>query len=266
MAWARQPMQDTPHLAILELEWQSASGWSASASRPAGGYQPRRPAALLHFPSVSERLDMAVSVHPWDMLGKERMQKYWMSWLVGYASGDHLAITCMIFSGLLERLPKLRVAFAHGGGFVPGSHVGKRIHHGFEVRPDACAVDNNVAPKDYSAAFDAMRFVNDPAMLQRVVELFGWNVWQWARTIRSLWVNVPGELICACRGKWLVRRCFSAGGFAMVGPGTGEVPGLIFSFPRRPRQRYTAPGSHVRRHAIRSRCVQSNPLAIRRHR
>ena len=47
------------------------------------------------------------------------------------------AICSMIFGGVFERLPRLRVAFAHGGGAFPGTFA--RIQHGFNVRPDLCA-------------------------------------------------------------------------------------------------------------------------------
>lgn len=114
---------------------------------------------------------MAVFVHPWDMVGKERTDKYWAPWLVAMPMETTLAITTMIFSGLFERLPRLRVAFAHGGGSFPGT-VG-RIQHGFEVRPDLCAVDNAVPPRDYLGRFWLDSLVHDPAMLQHIVDLVG---------------------------------------------------------------------------------------------
>ncbi|MCB0763677.1 MAG: amidohydrolase family protein, partial [Flavobacteriales bacterium] len=80
-------------------------------------------------------------------------------------------ITSMIFSGLLERLPKLRVAFAHGGGSFP-STIG-RIEHGFQVRPDLCAVDNGVNPREYLGRFWIDSLVHDPKVLQYVVDLMG---------------------------------------------------------------------------------------------
>ena len=56
-----------------------------------------------------------------------------------------VAICSMIFGGVLERHPKLRVCFAHGGGAFPFT-IG-RIEHGFNVRPDLCAVANSVNPR-----------------------------------------------------------------------------------------------------------------------
>jgi aminocarboxymuconate-semialdehyde decarboxylase len=82
-----------------------------------------------------------------------------------------LAICSMIFGGVFEKLPKLRVAFAHGGGSFPAT-IG-RIQHGFEVRPDLCAVDNPVAPINYLGKFWLDSLVHDPAMLDYVVKLVG---------------------------------------------------------------------------------------------
>ncbi|MBS1568912.1 MAG: amidohydrolase [Bacteroidetes bacterium] len=128
-------------------------------------------AQLFPIFQACEELGMAVFVHPWDMVGKERTEKYWSPWLVAMPMETTLAITSMIFSGLFEKLPKLRVAFAHGGGSFPGT-IG-RIQHGFDVRPDLCAVDNNVPPKDYLGRFWLDSLVHDPAMLQHVVNLVG---------------------------------------------------------------------------------------------
>jgi aminocarboxymuconate-semialdehyde decarboxylase len=104
-------------------------------------------------------------------MGRERMDKYWLPWLVGMPAETTLAITSMIFSGLFEKLPKLRVAFAHGGGAFPAT-IG-RIQHGFDVRPDLCAVDNQVDPRNYLGRFWIDSLVHDPAMLQYVADLFG---------------------------------------------------------------------------------------------
>ena len=107
------------------------------------------------------------------MMGRDRMDKYWMPWLVGMPAETATAITSMIFSGLFEKLPRLRVAFAHGGGSFP-STIG-RIEHGFVVRPDLCAVDNNVNPREYLGKFWIDALVHDPAMLQLVVDQMGAN-------------------------------------------------------------------------------------------
>ena len=68
---------------------------------------------------AAQALNAAVFVHPWDMLGKERMSKFWLSWLVGMPTETAIAICSVIFGGVLERLPRLRIGFAHGGGSFP---------------------------------------------------------------------------------------------------------------------------------------------------
>ena len=86
------------------------------------------------FYEAAQKLDCALFIHPWEMMGEDNMQKYWLPWLVGMPAETSRAICSMIFGGVLEQFPKLRVAFAHGGGSFPFT-LG-RIEHGFKVRPD----------------------------------------------------------------------------------------------------------------------------------
>jgi aminocarboxymuconate-semialdehyde decarboxylase len=114
---------------------------------------------------------MAIFVHPWWWMSKEKMDRYWLPWLVGMPMETSLAICSMIFSGVFQKYPNLRVAFAHGGGSFP-STIG-RIEHGFNVRPDLVAVDNNVNPKDYLGDFWLDSLVHDDKMLEYIIELVG---------------------------------------------------------------------------------------------
>src|ERR1035437_905712 len=72
-------------------------------------------AKYFDFFAACEKSGMAIFVHPWEMMGEQHMQKYWLPWLVGMPAEVSRAICSLIFSGVLERLPKLRIAFAHGG-------------------------------------------------------------------------------------------------------------------------------------------------------
>ncbi len=127
--------------------------------------------------SAAEQLSAAIFVHPWDMVGKERMPKYWLPWLVGMPAETSLAICSMMLGGVFARFPNLRVAFAHGGGSFPFT-IG-RIEHGFHVRPDLCAVDNKANPRSYLANGDKpARFyvdslVHDAEALRLLITLFG---------------------------------------------------------------------------------------------
>jgi aminocarboxymuconate-semialdehyde decarboxylase len=128
---------------------------------------------------MAEQFDAAIFVHPWDMMGKNRMPKYWLPWLVGMPAETSLAICSMMFSGVFERFPKLRVAFAHGGGAFPFT-IG-RIERAFHVRPDLVAIDNQTNPRNYlarnevPARFYVDSLVHDADGLRMLVKLFGAN-------------------------------------------------------------------------------------------
>jgi aminocarboxymuconate-semialdehyde decarboxylase len=120
---------------------------------------------------AAQELDAAVFVHPWDMMGQDSMREYWLPWLVGMPAETSRAICSLIFAGVLERLPRLKVAFAHGGGAFPAT-LG-RIRHGFRVRPDLVARDNDRDPIEYlpRLVFDSL--VHDEAALRYLIELAG---------------------------------------------------------------------------------------------
>ena len=120
-----------------------------------------------------EEMNMPVFIHPWEMMGQEKMQKYWLPWLVGMPAETSLAICSMIFGGVFERLPKLRVAFAHGGGSFPAT-VG-RIEHGYDSRPDLVAIDNKKPPKEYLGKFWLDSLTHDAVMLDYIMKLVGAN-------------------------------------------------------------------------------------------
>ncbi len=118
-----------------------------------------------------EKLRMAVLVHPWNMMGETKMSRYWLPWLVGMPAETSRAICSMIFGGIFERLPSLRVNFAHAGGsFLPT--IG-RIQHGFDCRPDLVAIDNPIEPKKYLGKFWVDSITHDSLMLEYVIKLVG---------------------------------------------------------------------------------------------
>jgi aminocarboxymuconate-semialdehyde decarboxylase len=131
--------------------------------------------------NAAEQLGAAIFVHPWDMFGKERMPKYWLPWLVGMPAETSLAICSMIFGGVFDRFPKLRVAFAHGGGAFPFT-IG-RIEHAFHVRPDLVSMENKTNPRKYLARADKQKItparfyvdslVHDAEALRLLLNLFG---------------------------------------------------------------------------------------------
>jgi aminocarboxymuconate-semialdehyde decarboxylase len=128
-------------------------------------------AELFEVFAVCQDLGLAVLVHPWNMMGKEFMPDYWLPWLVGMPAELSRAICSMIFGGVFERLPDLRVCFAHGGGAFPFT-IG-RIEHGFNMRPDLVATRNPVNPRDYIGRFWVDSVTHDPQALSYLIEVMG---------------------------------------------------------------------------------------------
>ncbi len=164
------PLQDT-ELAIKELERSKKIGLAGVQIGTNVNQLNLGESQFFDFFAACESLGMAVFVHPWDMAGEKDMQKYWLPWLVGMPAEVSRAICSLIFSGTLERLPDLRVCFAHGGGAFPAT-LG-RIEHGFNVRPDLCAVDNPHSPRKYLSRMYFDSLVHEPSKLDFLVRLVG---------------------------------------------------------------------------------------------
>jgi len=165
------PLQD-PSLAVRELErcmdelglqgvqiGSHINAWNLDAPELEGFWQ------------AAEDLSATILVHPWDMMGAESMPKYWMPWLVGMPAEQSRAACALIFGGVLERHPRLRVGLAHGGGSFPYT-IG-RIEHGFHMRPDLVAVDNQRNPREYFGRLFFDSCVHDPRALRYLLDVAG---------------------------------------------------------------------------------------------
>jgi aminocarboxymuconate-semialdehyde decarboxylase len=164
------PLQDT-RLAIKELERCRQIGFAGVQIGSNVNQLNLGEPQFFEFFAACAELEMAVFVHPWEMMGERDMQKYWLPWLVGMPAETSRAICSLIFSGVLEKLPALRICFAHGGGSFP--YTLGRIEHGFEVRQDLCGVDNPRNPREYLGKFWLDSLVHDPLMLEYLVKLIG---------------------------------------------------------------------------------------------
>jgi len=130
-------------------------------------------ASLFPIFEKAAELGAAVLIHPWDMMGKDLMPKYWLPWLVGMPAECSLAACSLIMGGVLQRLPKLRVMFAHASGSFLGT-IG-RIQHGYNVRPDLCAVDCDEPPTSFLGSFWVDTLTHDADMLEYALKKFGDN-------------------------------------------------------------------------------------------
>ena len=164
------PMQDS-EIAIKELERAKSIG--LVGIQIGSNINDENLSEEKFFPifEACERLGMAVLIHPWQMMGFGSMEKYWLPWLVGMPAETSRAACSMIFGGILERLPNLRICFSHAGGsFLPT--IG-RIEHGFNSRPDLVAIDNPINPRDYLGKFWVDCITHDIEALKYILKLQG---------------------------------------------------------------------------------------------
>ncbi|RBJ78217.1 amidohydrolase [Pseudomonas sp. MWU12-2534b] len=126
---------------------------------------------LVTFLDHCARNQIPVLVHPWDMMGGERMRKWMLPWLVAMPAETQLGILSLILSGAFERLPEsLRICFAHGGGgfaFLLG-RVDNAWRHRDIVREDCPQL-----PSSYVKRFFVDSAVFDPGALKLLVEVMG---------------------------------------------------------------------------------------------
>lgn len=164
------PMQDT-ELAVKELERLKKLGVPGIQIGSNINNLNLNEDQFMDIWAACEELEMAIMVHPWEMMGSEHTGKYWLPWLVGMPAETSRAIASMIFGGVFEKFKNLRVLFSHAGGSFL-STIG-RIEHGFNCRPDLVAVDNQVNPREYLGKFWIDSITHDARFLQYAIDLIG---------------------------------------------------------------------------------------------
>lgn len=129
------PLQDTePAIRELERCVDELGFAGVHIGCTVGGESVFSPAREAFFRRAAE-LGVTVFVHPAYVGPRPGLEQYYLTNLVGNPVETTIAIGNAIFSGLCERLPGLRLLFAHGGGFAP-YQIG-RFDHGFRVRPES---------------------------------------------------------------------------------------------------------------------------------
>lgn len=135
-----------------------------------GGKNLNHPDYHPFFATVAE-LNVPLFIHPYIPAGEERMQEYYLHNLLGMVAETGLAIASVIYGGVLEKWPTLKVIFAHAGGVFP--YIVGRMDHGYTVRAKECTEAIPHPPSHYikQVYFDCMSF-NDRA-LRYLVDLVG---------------------------------------------------------------------------------------------
>ncbi|MFH9402349.1 amidohydrolase family protein [Streptomyces sp. NPDC017638] len=163
------PLQH-PDLMVPALEHalrQGLSGVEISSHAPARelsdpAYEP--------FWTRAEESGAVVFLHPFGCTLDERLDQWYLSNTVGQPAENAVALSHLIFSGVLDRHPGLKLIAAHGGGYLP-THIG-RSDHAWSTRPDAGAACAH-PPSSYLKRLYFDSLVHDPHVLRELIRVAG---------------------------------------------------------------------------------------------
>lgn len=116
-----------------------------------------------------EELGAIVFLHPFGCSLDERLDRFYLSNTVGQPAENAVALSHLIFSGVLDRHPGLKLVVAHGGGYLPTA-IG-RSDRAWDVRPEAHGCVRR--PSSYLTQIWFDTVVHDPDGLRRLVEIAG---------------------------------------------------------------------------------------------
>jgi aminocarboxymuconate-semialdehyde decarboxylase len=164
------PMQDTV-LAINELERIKGLGFAGIQIGSNVNQRNLDEPAFFPIWEAAQALNLAILIHPWEMMGQEQMSKYWLPWLIGMPAETARAAASLMFGGVMERYPDLRWCFAHAGGSLIPT-IG-RLEHGYNCRPDLVAIDNPINPRHYLGKFWVDSATHDAQLLKYIIDVVG---------------------------------------------------------------------------------------------
>ncbi len=164
------PMQ-SPGLAIVELERVMATPGmvGVSVGTHVGGSNWDEP-HLFPVLQAAEQAGAVVFVHPAASRLKEAVPRYHMRNYIANPTETTIAIGSIIFGGILDRLPDLRLVFAHGGGYACWAYA--RFDHGYKVRPEAREHASQI-PSEYLSRLWYDSLVHGYGNLRRLVDVVG---------------------------------------------------------------------------------------------
>ncbi|MFE9728549.1 amidohydrolase family protein [Streptomyces sp. NPDC005794] len=163
------PLQH-PDLAVHALDHaleQGLPGVEISSHAPARelsdpAYEP--------FWSRADETGAIVFLHPFGCTLDERLDRWYLSNTVGQPTENAVALSHLIFSGVLDRHPGLKLIAAHGGGYLP-THIG-RSDHAWSARSDAGAGCAHL-PSSYLKRLYFDSLVHDPHVLRELIRVAG---------------------------------------------------------------------------------------------
>lgn len=172
VAMGTVPLQNA-QLAVAELEYcVKKLGMRGVEILPnVNGRELTDPAlGLEKFFAKAQELDIVIFMHPLGYTQGERLLDHYFNNVIGNPLETTVAASHLIFDGVMERNPKLKVVLPHAGGYL--AHYWARMDHAHRARPD-CHVVIKKPPSSYLKKFYFDTITFDPQMLRHLIDKYG---------------------------------------------------------------------------------------------
>jgi aminocarboxymuconate-semialdehyde decarboxylase len=159
-----------PELAVEQLEYAvrdlGLKGVEISSS--VGGREIADP-SFEGFWAAAQALGCVVFIHPFGTSLGERVNRFYLQNMIGQPLETTIALSNLIFYGVLDRHPGVKILAAHGGGYLP-TYIG-RSNHGYRVRPEAREIE--YPPVEYLRRMWFDDLVYEPHALRHLIDAVG---------------------------------------------------------------------------------------------
>jgi aminocarboxymuconate-semialdehyde decarboxylase len=115
-------------------------------------------------------LDLPIFIHPHHVAGLDRLLEYYLNNLIGNPLDTTIAAANLIFGGVLEKYPRLKIILAHAGGQLP--YIIGRMEHGYQVRPE-CKDKVRQSPMAFFKNFYFDIITHNPDALRYLIRIAG---------------------------------------------------------------------------------------------
>ena len=116
-----------------------------------------------------QELDIPVFIHPANVLGADRLENWYLNNFIGNVTDTAVAAGSIIFGGVFQEFPNLKIYLAHGGGSCP--YIRGRWDHGWKAHNTGSPI--NKLPSEYMRLFYFDALTHSSQTLQYLVESFG---------------------------------------------------------------------------------------------
>jgi aminocarboxymuconate-semialdehyde decarboxylase len=125
---------------------------------------------LEKFFAKANELGIVIFMHPLGFTQGERLSNHYFNNVIGNPLETTVAVSHLIFDGVVARYPKIKFIAAHGGGFI--AHYWARMDHAWRARPDTRTVIKK-KPSSYLEKFYFDSITFDPRMLKQLIDRYG---------------------------------------------------------------------------------------------